>query len=263
MHTIVVDDELLSMEQFEEECRGIPEINVVGKFDNPHHALEFARNNRVDFALLDVEMPAMNGLELGQELKKINPHMILIYVTGHTRYVVDVMKIKADYCIMKPYDEKDIKDAIERAKLLSKRQEKRIRVKMFGRFDVFVDDKVLHFQNKKSKELLALCLDHKGGNVTMEEATDKLWPDKPYDEKVKRLYRKAVGSVQEVLEAAGVSGIFKNARGNCHVSIADVQCDYYDYLNDPEGNSELFNEEYLFDYEWGEETLAQLMRDIY
>jgi len=263
MDTIVVDDELLSMEQFEEECRGIPEINVVGKFDNPEDALTYAKSNRVDFALLDVEMPRMNGLALGQELKKINPHMILIYVTGYTQYVVDVMKIKADYCIMKPYDEKDIKDAIERAKLLSKRQEKRVRVQMFGRFDVFVDDKVLHFQNKKSKELLALCMDHKGGIVTMEEATDKLWPDRPYDERVKRLYRKAIGSVQEVLEEAGINGFFESGRGSCHVHIGDIQCDYYTYLSNPVQYEDLFQEEYLFDYEWGEETLAQLMKDIY
>ena len=247
MDTIVVDDELLSMEQFEEECRGIPEINVVGKFDNPEDALTYAKSNRVDFALLDVEMP----------------HMILIYVTGYTQYVVDVMKIKADYCIMKPYDEKDIKDAIERAKLLSKRQEKRVRVQMFGRFDVFVDDKVLHFQNKKSKELLALCMDHKGGIVTMEEATDKLWPDRPYDERVKRLYRKAIGSVQEVLEEAGINGFFESGRGSCHVHIGDIQCDYYTYLSNPVQYEDLFQEEYLFDYEWGEETLAQLMKDIY
>lgn len=263
MRTIVVDDELLSIEQFEEECRGIADIDIVGKFDNPEEALEFAKSNRVDFALLDVEMPSMNGLELGQELKKLNPHMILIYVTGHTQYVVDVMKLKADYCIMKPYDEKDIKDAVMRAKLLSRRQEKRIRVQMFGRFDIFVDGKVLQFPNKKSKELLALCLDHKGGIVTMEEATDKLWPDKPYDERVKRLYRKAVGSVQEVLDNVGIEDFFDNKRGNCHVSIDDIICDYYTYLNDPEKNADLFKDEYLFDYGWGEETLAGLMNDRY
>lgn len=263
MDTIVVDDELLAMEQFEEECKGIPEINVVGKFDNPQDALAYARQHRVDFALLDVEMPRMNGLELGQELKRLHPYIILIYVTGYTRYVVDVMKIKADYCIMKPYDEKDIKDAVDRARLLSRRQENKVRVTMFGRFDVFVDDRVLLFQNKKSKELLALCFDHKGGMVSMEEAIDKLWPDREYDERVKRLYRKAVSSIQEVLEEAGIREIFAAYRGKCHVSIENVDCDYYTYLKDPEQNRELFCGEYLFDYEWGEETLAQLADSYY
>lgn len=263
METIIVDDELLVMEQFEEECREIKDINLIGKFDNPEEALEFARKHRVDFALLDVEMPEMNGLELGQKLKELNREMILIYVTGHTKYVVDTMKLKADYCIVKPYDEKDIKDAIERAKLLSRRQEKRVRAQMFGRFEVFVDNQALHFQNRKSKELLALCLDHKGGMVEMEEAIDKLWPDRPYDDKVKRLYRKAVSSIQEVLETAGVAELFVNRRGSCCVNSAAVECDYYTYLDNPEENEELFQEEYLFDYEWGEETLAQLVRERY
>lgn len=262
MDTIVVDDELLSMEQFEEECRGIAEINVVGKFDNPHDALDFAVKNRVDFALLDVEMPGMNGLELGQKLKELHPDIIMIYVTGHTKYVVDVMKIKADYCIMKPYDENDIKDAIERAKLLSKRQEKKLRVQMLGRFDVFLDDKALPFPNKKSKELLALCLDHKGGIVSMEEATDKLWPDRPYDEKVKRLYRKAVSCVQEVFREAGISDFFVSQRGSCCVSVEDIDCDYYAYLKNPDKNDDMLENGYLFDYEWGEERLAQLMNEI-
>lgn len=261
MDTIVVDDELLSMEQFEEACRKIPEIHVVGKFDNPRDALEFAEHRHVDFALLDVEMPQMNGLELGQKLKAINPHIILIYVTGYTQYVVDVMKIKADYCIMKPYNEQDIKDAIERAKLLSKRQQKRVRVQMFGRFDVFVEDKGIHFQNRKAKELLALCMDHKGGMVTMEEAIDKLWPDRPYDDRVKRLYRKAVSCLHETLKEAGVSNLFVGKRGNCYVLPGEVECDYYTYLKNPEANQEQFFGEYLFDYEWGEETLAQLMKD--
>lgn len=263
METIVVDDELLSMEQFQEVCKNIPEIHLVGKFDKSQTALEYAKTHRVDFALLDIEMPQMDGLELGRRLKELHPDMILIYVTGHSQYVAQTLKVRADYCVMKPYDEVDVKEAIERAKLLARRQDKKIRVQMFGRFEIFAGDHVLIFQNKKSKELLALCMDHKGGNVTMEEAIDKLWPERPYDEKVKRLYRKAVGSVQEVLQHAGISGFFENGRGWCHVNCNDIECDYLAFLSDTKKNQELFQGEYLFDYEWGEETLAQLMGDTY
>ena len=81
MKTILVDDELLSMQQFEEECCDIQEIELVGKFDNAKDALQYARCHKVDFALMDIEMPEMNGLELGQEFKKLNPDMVIIYVT--------------------------------------------------------------------------------------------------------------------------------------------------------------------------------------
>lgn len=264
MRTILVDDELLSMAQFEAECRDIPEIELVGKFDNGEDALEFARKQPVDFALLDVEMPGMDGITLGCELKKLNPDMILIYVTGYTRYVVDAMKIKADYCIMKPYDKRDIQDAVMRVKLLSKRMEKRIKIVAFGRFEVFADGRPLHFGNSKARELFAYCVDKLGAEVSMEEAVEALWPERPYDERVKRLYRKAVLSIQSVLEDQWLSGVFVNRRGFCHVVKEKVECDFFKLL---EGSFDVKNaleilqsRGYMFEYSWAERRCIELIR---
>ena len=260
----MVDDELLSLAQFEEECRDIPEIQLVGKFDNGKDALEFARRIPVDFALLDVQMPGMNGIELGCELKKLNPDMILIYVTGYTRYVIDALKIKADYCIMKPYDKRDIEDAIMRVKLLSKRMEKRMRITTFGRFEVFVDESPLYFGNSKAKELFAYCVDKLGADVSMEEAIDALWPERPYDERVKRLYRKAVTAIQTVLEEKWLNGIFVNRRGGCHIVREKVACDLFLLLEgslDGRAVLEKLNcRGYMFEYSWAERRCMELIR---
>jgi hypothetical protein len=48
-----------------------------------------------------------------------------------------------------------------------------ITLRTFGRFDVFLDGKLVNFTSAKAKELLALCVDRNGGDVTMEEAIDK------------------------------------------------------------------------------------------
>ncbi len=262
MKTILVDDELLSLANFEIECRDIEEIEVVGTFENPLKALEYASENEVDFALLDVEMPEMNGLELGSRLKEMHPKMVLIYVTGYSQYIMDALKMKADYCIMKPYDKRDVEDALERAVLLSKRK-KRIQVRMFDRFDLFVDGQAVYFSNAKAKELLAICMDRCGGNVTMEEAIDKLWPDRAYDEKVKRLYRKAVMNLMAILKSRGVEDLFMTGRGVCWIMKDMVECDYFTYLENPEKHRNLFKGEYLFDYSWGEETLAKLTNEAW
>lgn len=264
MRTILVDDELLALAQFEEECRDIPEIELVGKFSDAQEALRFASTSPVDFALLDVEMPGMNGIELGKELKKRNPNMILIYVTGHTKYVVETMQMKADYCIMKPYDKVDIQDAVMRVKLLSKRLESRVKIHTFGQFEIYVENKPVYFGNNKAKELLAVCVDKDGAGVTMEEAIDILWPERPYDEKVKRLYRKAVNAIETVLEELHAEEIFEARRGVCRIIKDKVDCDLYRLRGgqalENYSREQLRQKGYLYEYSWAEMRQMEILR---
>lgn len=260
MKTIVVDDEELSLKQFELECSQVPEIDLVGTFTNPLDALEYAYKNPVDFALLDIEMPQMKGIELAQKLKERRPDIIIIFVSAYSDYVIEALKIRSDYYVLKPYSQEDIVSALNRAKLLARGQKKRVFLRTFGRFDVFVDDQLVKFANSKSKELLALCTDHMGGEVSMEEAVDKLWPEKDYDSRVKALYRKAVIDVHKTLEEHNAGNIFCNFRGGCYLDENQVECDYFEYLKDGERSGYLYEDEYMFDYSWAEETNARLQK---
>lgn len=234
-------------------------VDVIGSFDSSRETLEYAGKHTVEFAILDIEMPEIDGLDLGKRLRDICPGIVLVYMISNCDRIVDIIKMKADYCVIKPCERCDMEDAAERAMLLCRRQKKHLTVQMFGRFDVFLDGKVIYFKNAKSKELLALCMDRCGGNVSMEEVIDKLWPERVYDEKVKRLYRKAVMNLQGTLKEKGVTELFQTARGSCHISKDEVECDYYTYMVEPEKNEKMFHGDYLFDYSWGEETLANLM----
>lgn len=132
----------------------------------------------------------------------------------------------------------------------------------FGRFDIFVDGVVVSFTNKKAKELVALCIDRKGGIVTMEDAVDKLWEPDVYDEKAKRRYRKAVISAYRTLEEAGAKGVFVKIRGACFINARAIDCDFYKLLELDEAAVKSFRGEYMYDYSWGEKTLAWI-NDIY
>lgn len=263
MKTILVDDEIWAMEQFSIECQNNPTFEVVGKFCFPTDALEYAKDNRVDFALLDFEMPEMNGIELGKELKKLYPEIIIIYVTAYEEVTVDALKMKADFVVLKPYGLNDVMDALKRAKLLYVGQKKRVFIRTFGKFDVFVDGVTVAFSSKKAKELLALLVDKKGGALNTEEAYSVLWEDKPYNDAGYSLCRKVYKHLSTTLEEAGIANIVSHEKNERWLNTAEVDCDYYAYLDGDKKAVDSFAGEYMTNYSWAEETLAKLVGEKY
>lgn len=71
-----------------------------------------------DIAILDVEMDGLNGLQLGQQLRQINPHIVLIYITAHKQYLDDALNLNAVRFFGKPIDSqrfyRGLEDAIKR-----------------------------------------------------------------------------------------------------------------------------------------------------
>ena len=168
MKVILLDDEALILRQLEMEIESFPDVEIVGQFMNPEEALKFLENNSVEAVFSDIEMPGMNGIEFGTRVQELQPGIVLVFITGYEQYAIEAMKIKADFYLTKPFSAEDISEVLERAKLLSGRQKTtEVHFRTFGRFDVFINGESVHFPNAKAKELLALCIDHRGGKVVM------------------------------------------------------------------------------------------------
>ena len=117
---------------------------------------------------MNVEISGMNGLILGRKLREINPDIVLVFLTEHTEYMLEALHIQADYYVIKPYTAEHLSWVMDNARLLSRRHKKQVYIRTFGRFDLFINGQRVWFTNKKVKELLALCVDHKGGHVSIE-----------------------------------------------------------------------------------------------
>ena len=259
MKTIMVDDELWMLEQFAEECAGIPEIEIAGSFAFAEDALAYAKEHPVEFALLDIEMPGMNGVELARELRKLYPEMIIVFVTGHKEYLADFIDMKADYYVLKPYGKEEVRDVLRRAKLYSARLKKRVSLRTFGAFEVFADGRPVYFKSAKAKEILALMTDLRGGILTSREALIKIWEDREYNYDSTSIYRVHLKRLRDILEENGISDIIlrSDPRGNC-LDISKVDCDLYDFLDGDPAARRAFGGEYMSGYSWGEETLGRL-----
>lgn len=266
MRVMIVDWDGNAIRQFEKQCEGIAYVESCRSFTEAQKVLEYAGLHKVEVVFLNVEINGMNGLDLGRKLREINPDIVLVFLTEHPGYTLEALGIRADYYVIKPYAPEHLRWVMENVRLLSKRHKKNVYIRAFGRFDLFINGQRVRFTNKKAKELLALCVDHKGGYVSMEEAVDKLWENRLYDSKVKNLFRKAAMDLQRAFDDNGIHDVFRKERGICWVDYEKVDCDYFIWSENIV--AEALGErkkmlphtlgEYMPEYSWAESTNAHI-----
>ena len=258
MRVVYIDDEEYARENFKFVCSKIDIISSVECFGGYLELIGHLMGNVVDVVFADISMPGVDGIGLMNHIRGVNDKVPVVYVTGHDEYAIAAFDVGASGYILKPYTQAKIEKVLSRLHLTESRslKVKTIEIKTFGRFDIFVNGNAVHFSNKKSKELLALLVDRLGGVVTMEQAIDLLWEDRPFDDKTKNLYRIALKNLRDTLKFAGCIDILVETRGQRNIDFTNIKCDYFDYVHN--GNKADFAGEYMSDYSWGEYTLAKL-----
>lgn len=257
MKTILVDDMLLDLQLFELKCADMPDFEIVGKFTNPNQAIAYAAGHVVDFALLDIDMPGMNGMELAQRLRQIRRDIIIVFATAHPKFAVDALRMKADYMIFKPFDREDIADVMERAKLLRRRQSKRFFFRTFGAFDMLVDGEPVRFRSAKAKELMALCLYRQGCPASIHEIVECLWGEEAAGADSTG-YRRTIKELTDTLRDYAAEELILRARGSLQLRLELVDSDYQRFLNgDPDAICQ-FQGSFLRQYSWAEPMVYTL-----
>ena len=79
----------------------MPEATITG-FEWASDALEYARNNRVSLAFLDIELGGTSGLDLCRSLLDVNPAMNVVYLTAYADYALDAWSTGASGFMLKP-----------------------------------------------------------------------------------------------------------------------------------------------------------------
>ena len=83
-------------------------------FTEEEDALTYARSNKVDLAILDIKLKKMSGVEVLEELKKIEPAIRAIMLTGYPTMETarESLKLGAnEYCV-KPIDKDELEEKV-------------------------------------------------------------------------------------------------------------------------------------------------------
>ena len=261
MTAICVDDEPLVLQLTLSLFRDLPGFQEVEGFAGPLEALDWLENHTPDIALLDIDMPGMNGLELARRIRDMHPDTAVIFLTGYSEYALDAFQLLASGYLMKPINREKLASEVEYA-LSGRNRGKASNVfaKTFGNFDLLVDGRPLVFKRSKSKELLAYLVDRHGGNVSRPEAFAVLWEDTFYDRAMQKQMDVVIRSLRSTLEEAGVGEIFEIQSGWMRILPERMDSDLFRFLD---GNREAIQEyrgEYMSAYSWASQTEAYLDR---
>ena len=79
----------------------VPNAMIAG-FNLPQEAIEHAKANRIDLAILDIELGTASGLDLCRTLQKINPCTKVVYLTAYPDYSLDAWDTDACGFMVKP-----------------------------------------------------------------------------------------------------------------------------------------------------------------
>ena len=134
----------------------------------------------------------------------------------------------------------------------------RVRIKTFGDFDIFVDDKPLQFNYAKTKELLAVLVDSNGAMVTNGKIKALLWENDDGVSEHNSYLRNLLADLKSVLEQNNCQDIIIRRRGEVGLDKTQVDCDYYDWMDHVPYAMDSFMGEYMSQYSWGELTLGTM-----
>lgn len=99
---LFVDDEVDFLETLLKRMKK-RQLNAVG-VNSGEDALAYLKEHEVDIVVLDVRMPGMDGIEALRKIKKINPLLEVIMLTGHACLEIarEGMEVGAFDYLMKP-----------------------------------------------------------------------------------------------------------------------------------------------------------------
>ncbi len=261
MKIIAVDDEALQLETIVEYVSDLYPDARIQAFTKVSDVLKYMETETADMAILDISMPGnINGISLGQMLRKKNPRIKLLYCTGFSDYAMDAFKMHANGYLRKPIQKEDLMRELRYVLQMPVYDDNRPYIHTFGNFDVFADNRPVSFKRKKSKEILAYLTDREGSWVTNRELVVVLWDESGTDSALSKYVTLLVNEMMADLYNAGIGYIAERQWGKVRLLKDEVLCDYFEYLRGDEQTKAGFRFEYMSQYSWGEETLAYLVR---
>lgn len=114
MNIIILDNHKLIITEIRRQVLSVLPTAVCVCFTKQREAIEYVKKHRVDIALLDVDMPGLNGIEVAELMCQINPRLNIIFVTGYPEYALQAFTVPVSDFIVKPVSEDALRASFQK-----------------------------------------------------------------------------------------------------------------------------------------------------
>jgi two-component system LytT family response regulator len=113
LRVAIADDERPARSFLAAMLRTFPDVDLIGEATNGAEAIELIEKERPDLALLDLQMPEVDGLGVVRLIRKDRLPLIA-FVTAYDEYAVRAFELNAVDYLLKPVEWSRLRDTLNR-----------------------------------------------------------------------------------------------------------------------------------------------------
>src|SRR5687768_12211640 len=115
MRILIADDERTARARLRRALEEMPGTEIAGEAADGLSAVEQIRSLRPDLAILDVQMPELDGFGV---LRALAPEErpAVVFATAYDAYALDAFRVHAVDYVLKPVESAQLRQAVERAR---------------------------------------------------------------------------------------------------------------------------------------------------
>lgn len=207
MKILIADDEAPARERLRAMLAEISAADLVVEARDGREALELAESEQVDTVLLDIAMPALDGLEAARHLAAFLEPPAVIFCTAHDDRALEAFEASAVDYLVKPVRRERLVAALERARKLtgarvrtlhenlpqSARRRSHICARVRGSLKLVPLSDVVHFLAEDKY----VVVHHVGGELLIEESLKSL--EEEFGEQFARIHRNCLVAVERIV----------------------------------------------------------------
>ena len=206
-----------------------------------------------DVVFFDVDASASAVFKKADTLKREKNDLNIIFISSDSTCALEAIKMHASGYIVKPFDVEAVKAELDDLRY-PLREEKLLRVKCFGNFDVFTPSgELVKFKRSKSKELLAILISKKGASCTTNELMYRLFGTEGEDEKKKDYIQQVISTLIRGLREVGAQAVINKTYNSMSINTDKVECEYYEIDENDIRSLNSYNGEFMAQYSWAEQ----------